>query len=707
MLSRLGYRSRTIQIPAFTTPTLDLGTIVLAPTATELSEVQVVAPKPLIEHDLDKISYNVDADPESSTLTALEMLRKVPLLTVDADDNLQLNGKDNYQVLINGKPSALFAQSPSEVFSSMPAGMIKRIEVITNPPSRYDAQGVGGVLNIITYKKSLNGYNGSANAGASSPNGLSYGGYTSAKVGLFSLSANAGGQERTSPTSRRSMFREDFLRRSRLEQTGTSNNNSRSYYLSGEAGFESNAQNQLSLNYGLSRGNGANSSVQQAQLLNGAGELKQAYQNLNAGQNAQSGYDVGLNYQHSFKNNEARLLTLAYKTSSSTSTNGSDFTVLPLLNYKGRVSTTHNDDRTQEQTLQLDYVQPIRKQTLEMGLKTSFQRNSSDYFYQTRDSLTDVFVLDPKLSNNFSYQQAIHSAYTSLILKKNKWRLQAGARLELTRVDADFKTSGTLARHQYTNLVPNLNISRRLKEASTLSASYTQRLLRPALYLLNPYVDLTDPQNISYGNPGLHSTISHVFSASFSSFVKSTSINVSLTHDFTASAIQQLTTVGPDSVARTTSANNGRNQRTSLSLNSNTTVLRKLTLSANSSLGYARYSSQLGGRPRTNAGYTLQASANASYRLGKTWRTSGSLGYSSSGILLQGKTASTLWNTVALNKDLLKNNKARFSLSVSSPFQQYRRNASELTDPTFHQVQESRVVIRRFNAALTYRFGKI
>ncbi|ALW86763.1 hypothetical protein AUC43_17765 [Hymenobacter sedentarius] len=689
------------------TPTLDLGTIVLAPSATELSEIQVVAPKPLTEQDLDKISYNVDADPESSTLTALEMLRKVPLLTVDADDNLQFNGQDSYQVLINGKPSALFAHSPSEVFSSMPAGMIKRIEVITNPPARYDAQGVGGVLNIITYQKSLNGYNGSVNAGASSPKGASYGGYTTAKVGLFSLSANAGGQERTSPTSRRSMFREDFLRRSRLEQTGTSNNNSRSFYLSGEAGCEPNAHNQLSLNYGLSQGSGANSSVQQAQRLNSTGELKQAYQNLNAGQNAQSGYDVGLNYQHNFKGNEAQLLTLAYKTTASTSTNGSDFTVLPLLNYKGRVSTTHNDDRTREQTLQLDYVQPIRKQTLEMGLKTSFQRNSSDYFYQTRDSLTDVFVLDPKLSNNFGYQQAIHSAYTSLILKKNKWRLQAGARLELTRVDANFKTSGTLARQQYTNLVPSLNVSRRLKETSTLSASYTQRLLRPALYLLNPYVDLTDPQNISYGNPGLHSTISHVFSASFSSFVKSTSINASLTHDFTASAIQQLTTVAPDSVARTTSSNGGRNQRTTLSLNSNTTLLKNLSLSANTALGYARFSSQLGGRPRTNAGYTLQASGNASYRLGKTWRTSGSLGYSSSGILLQGKTASTFWNTVTLNKDLLKNNKARFSLSVSSPFQQYRRTASELTDPTFQQVQESRVVIRRFNAALTYRFGKI
>ncbi|MFC7666723.1 outer membrane beta-barrel protein [Hymenobacter humi] len=169
---------------------------------------------------------------------------------------------------------------------------------------------------------------------------------------------------------------------------------------------------------------------------------------------------MGLNYQHNFKNNDARLLTLAYKASTNTSLNSSDFSVLPLLNYQGRVSNTRNDDRTREQTLQLDYVQPIGKQTLEMGLKASFERNGSNYFYQTRDSLTDVFVLDPRLSNNFSYEQAIQAAYSSLIIKKNKWRLQAGGRLEITRLDADFRTSGTLARQHYTNLVPSLNISR-------------------------------------------------------------------------------------------------------------------------------------------------------------------------------------------------------------------------------------------------------
>jgi outer membrane receptor protein involved in Fe transport len=371
------------------------------------------------------------------------------------------------------------------------------------------------------------------------------------------------------------------------------------------------------------------------------------------------------------------------------------------------VSTTTNDDRTREHTLQLDYVQPLGKQILELGLKTSFQRNSSDYFYLTQDSLTDMFVLDPRLSNQFTYQQVIPAAYISFTVRKEEWRLQTGARLEQTRVAAAFKSTGTFARQQYTNLVPSISVSRRFAKASTLTASYTQRLQRPALDLLNPYVDQTDPQNLYYGNPGLHSTASHSITLGFNSFVKSTSVNASISHDFTASAIQQLTTLGVDSVARTTSANGGQDQRSTLAVSSNTTLWRKLTVGATSSVVHVRLSSTLSGQARTNAGYTAQASANASYRVGKTWCTSGSVGYASPGILVQGRGAGTLWHTVAVNKDLLKNNQARVSLSVSSPFQHYRRTVSELTDATFAQRQQARVIMRRFTVGFTYRFSKI
>ena len=130
----------------------NLGSISLKPSDKQMKEVSVVAVKPIIKRDLDGITYDVNADPESTMLSALDMMRKVPLLSVDATDNIKLRGKSNYKIFINGKESALLAKNPSDVLRSMPATNIERIEVITTPPAKYDAEGLAGIINIITKK---------------------------------------------------------------------------------------------------------------------------------------------------------------------------------------------------------------------------------------------------------------------------------------------------------------------------------------------------------------------------------------------------------------------------------------------------------------------------------------------------------------------------------------------------------------------------
>jgi hypothetical protein len=130
-----------------------------------LKELAVTAQKPLIKVDVDKITYSIESDPDSKTNNALEMLRKVPLLTVDGDENVTLNGQSNYKVLVNGKSSSMMSKNFKDVIKSLPGSSIKDIEVITNPSSKYEAEGIGGIINIITLKKTLNGYNGSVNAG--------------------------------------------------------------------------------------------------------------------------------------------------------------------------------------------------------------------------------------------------------------------------------------------------------------------------------------------------------------------------------------------------------------------------------------------------------------------------------------------------------------------------------------------------------------
>ncbi|MDR2040807.1 MAG: carboxypeptidase-like regulatory domain-containing protein, partial [Tannerella sp.] len=170
-------------------PAVDVGIIELKE-GVELGEVTVSAQRPLIKSDPDKLVYSVEADPDAKTNSLLEMIRKVPLLSVDAEDNVTLNGQSNYKVLVNGKSSSLMSNNFKEVIKSMPANSIKDIEVITNPSSKYEAEGVGGIINIITAKNTNDGYTGSLGANANSRGGYGANAYVSANVNKFSFSTN-------------------------------------------------------------------------------------------------------------------------------------------------------------------------------------------------------------------------------------------------------------------------------------------------------------------------------------------------------------------------------------------------------------------------------------------------------------------------------------------------------------------------------------
>ncbi len=178
--------------------------------ATMMKEVVVSAQKPLVKMDMDKIVYSMESDPESQTNSAFEMLRKVPMVTVDAEENITVNGQSNFKVLVNGKSSAMMSSNLKDVLKSMPASTIKDIEVITNPSTKYDAEGVGGILNIITNKKTLKGYNGSINAGVNTRGGFNAGVYLAAKVRKFSCSMRYYGNQFIQPESENSTKSEYF-----------------------------------------------------------------------------------------------------------------------------------------------------------------------------------------------------------------------------------------------------------------------------------------------------------------------------------------------------------------------------------------------------------------------------------------------------------------------------------------------------------------
>jgi hypothetical protein len=701
-----GYKSISIKLPAFTISQIDVGQIALANLVQQLPEVRITTKKPLIEQDLDKLTYNVEADPESQTATTLEILRKIPMLTIDADDNLQLNGNSNYRVFINGKPSLLLIHNESDVFKNMAASAIKTIEVITNPSSRYEAEGIGGIINITTYKKNIGGYNGDVNLQASNPEGYSTSGNITASFGKLSFATNYGYATNTSPSNNSVFIRQDKIHQNKLQQFGVSNGSNWTYNWGNELTYELNELNQLTARYNTNNGEGNSRSVQQVTLLNAFNETAQAYENRNEATSNVNAKDFGVDFRRNFKKNNAQQLTFSYRWRNDANNNNSNFILLPLFNYSDQVTLTQNNDEAREQSLQTDYIQPIKKHSLELGVSTISRHNVSDYFYKNRDSGTNTFLIDTSQSNQFNYKEMLVACYLSLNMRWGRWGLRVGGRMEQSKIDARFTSSGTIAKQTYLNIIPNLTFSRQLKGASIIKLAYNQRINRPDLYYLNPYIDRTDPWNISYGNPYILPALAHIFNASYFTTIKRTYISLTAFHQFTNNAIQQITTLGTDTIARTTFGNIGQNKNFSLALSTNTTVFQKLGINLNSNLNYVKYRRSSEGKSQVNKGLTYNVFGAANLRL-KKWRAGMSISYAAPNILMQVRTASYTASNITINRNLLKDKNLTVGLAVNNPFQKNRHSIIEINEPTFYQLQNSFTQLRRINISINYRFTKV
>lgn len=710
ILSFVGYKPYKMDLPELTASnaSVNLGTLKLAGSSKQLQEVEVTTEQMLITQDVDKIGYNVAIDPEAKTMTALDMMRKVPMLSLDTEDNIKLNGSSSYRILVNGKNSTLFARSPKDVLRSMPASTIKRIEVITDPPAKYDAEGVGGIINIITTDAPQNGYNGSVSGGVGNI-GNQYGSVNlTAKTGKLGFSGYLGGSHWPSPASN-SDYRRSDQTTGTLLQLGTETSEGYYSYSSGELSYEIDTLNLIAVKYDYNIGTNESRFRQRVTETGLNGNVRRDFNRNNNNDSGWSGLEASLDYQHTFKRNKSQLFTLSYKIGDGRNDSESDLAFENIQGYNGTPGTrTQNTGISVEQTYQADYVHPFKKHSLEVGAKSILRDIESNYFYRDYDPETGTYVEVPSLTNRFDYNQNIYAAYTSVSLRYDKWGVRLGTRLEQTSVDANFQDAGTVETPDYFNLIPSVSVNRTFKNMSSLKASYTQRIERPSLYYLNPYVDRTNEKSISFGNPKLEAATSHVLSLAHSFFKGSNSINSTLTHAFTNNAIQNYTLFNPaDSVTSTTYGNIGKNATTTLSLNGNATLFKNLSMSLNGSLSYNQLSGNIAGRDLKNSGVSGYMYSYLSYKFEKNWRVSTNLGYYGPRVLLQGKSNAQFWNGMSVSKSFLKDEKASFSLSLQSPFARTRNYARSISGANFTEESDYVYVARRINIGFSYKFGKL
>lgn len=709
---------------------VDFGTLYAVDATNELAQVEIVAQKPLVKADVDKIEYNIQDDPDSKSNSLLEMLRKVPLVTVDGEDNIKVNGSSNFKVYVNGKPNNMMSNNPTEVLKSMPANSIKHIEVITNPGPKYDAEGVGGILNIVTMGSGLEGYTVTFSGNVSN-RGAGGGLFGTVKSGKLTVSGRynydyhdqprsySGGSQRTKGKITAMSSDLDF----------DGMNEGSDHFQSGsmEASYEIDTLRLLSMSFGLWGGGNKGSGENHARAT-APGTDNELYRYTSNNHNKRSWYSIdgGLDYQRLFgvKN---RMLTLSYKinTRPQTSDSYSDYNdthaATDWQDFMKRMRNQRNDgsQSTTEHTFQVDYTTPIGKiHTLEAGTKYILRNNISENDRYERMIGADAYEFDRDHSSHYKHQNDILAAYLGYGLRVKKLSGRLGVRYEHTIQNVKYRLGkGDDFKEHFNDVVPSASIGWKLTDMSNLQLGYNMRIYRPGIWFLNPYLNDSNPTYISQGNPNLDSEKNHSFNLSYSNFTQKFNINLSMRYSFTNNSIESITELVSDrtlvekglqnptgkDVLYNTYQNIGKSRNAGLSgyVNWNATANTRIYMNF-----YGSYAYMEDGRGLKNDGWSLFAYGGIQQSLPRDWRISMNMYGQTPWIMLQGKGSSFFDYSLSVNKSFLKK-RLTLSAFASNFFSKYMHQNNTLENANFIQESRYKYSRRRFGVSVSYRIGEL
>jgi len=685
--------------------TIDLGKLLVHDNQ-QLGEVVVSAVKPLVQVDLDKITYSIEDDPDSKTNNVLEMMKKVPMITVDADDNIQLRGSSGYKIYLDGKPSNMITNNPGQVLKSMPANMVKKIEVITDPGAKYDAEGVSGIINIITNKQPMGGYTGTLNAGANL-RGYNLGGYLTAKYGKFGLTGNYNYYYGKNPSTNSSSFRESFSDdvNKYLNTTGSNSNRYHGQYGSGEFSYEMDTLNLFSVSFDLWGGNSNSESNNATQMLDVSNSPVYAYRINSNSKSTYGSSEVNANYQRTFSKKD-ELLTASYRLSLNPNDQAYTTQVDSILNYHSPSQSSASNADTKEHTFQLDYTTPLGKiHTIEAGIKYIIRISGSDSYRNIFNSATNEWLPFNSYTDQFHHRQDIFSAYGGYNLKYKKTGFKAGLRMEDTRLNVEFPLDETNNfDNGYFNLIPSATFSYQYKKVHNFRFGYNMRIQRPGIWYLNPYVNNSDPKNISYGNPDLDVEKSHNFNLNYGVFKPKFNLNANLYYNFVNNSIQQVTTLRNDT-SNTTYENIGKQKSTGLYFYGSWNPTMKFKIFANASASYTDIRANDGSNLK-NSGFMERIFAGLQYNFPRDLTLSLNGGLSSPYLNLQGKSSGYHYSSLSLNKSFLQK-KLTFSFSAINVFENTISYNSTSSTDQFRSVSNYAYPARNFRIGISYKFGEL
>jgi outer membrane receptor protein involved in Fe transport len=710
VISFIGYENKTINNVNVGSAGAEvpLGVVQMQTDSRTLNEVVVTGEKPLVEDKDDRLVYNADKDATNAGGTAIDVLKKVPLLTVDPDGTVSLKGSTSIKVLINNKPSSIMARSISEALQMIPAELIKSVEVVTAPSAKYDAEGTAGVINIIT-KNQLQGLTGGANASVGSRRN-NLGGNFNFKQNKLSITSyggintnnNYGGSE----TVRQNLQNSQVI--STIDQINAYKNKGQSGFGSVSIDYDLDTLNRIGVDASLGGEFRTTNSTRDTKVTS---DDPQNFRRYNHTINRNRNMDVNFNYTKTFKRSKEQEYTFLAQYNQNKNHSNYSLNQFPLpesevIDYRER---NNNDNQQKEFTLQTDYVYPIstvKRRLLEVGTKAILRDVGSDYRLESAPDGSLNYKEDPSRANAFDYQQWVWSSYASFRMRTSKmWGFSLGGRLEMTSINANFISTSTKFNDRYQNLLPNITISKRFGEERRLRLNYSQRIQRPSIFFLNPYVNSSDPKNIQTGNPYLNPELAHSVELSYSTFTKGgTTVNAMLFGRQTNNAIERITTVDTSGISSSTYRNIAQNSTYGLNLFGSARPVKQWNLSGSFGLNYNILNSTA--LNINNENWSYQFNLNTSIQLPNNISIQANGSYNSRRIQLQGQSSGFYYYGFSGRKEF-KKQKVTVTANFENPFRRYNTIESILRTPTFMSDGSNYNVIRNIRLSVNWRFGKM
>jgi outer membrane receptor protein involved in Fe transport len=702
-----------------------LKTIMLNKEAQSLAEVTVTAHPKLVENKIDKMVFNAEKDITSSGGVAADVLKKVPQVSIDVDGNVQLAGNGGIRFLINGRPSTAFGSNITDVLQTIPASNIKSIEVITNPGAKYDAQGMGGIINIILKSSKAKGYNGnlSLTAGTRAQNGSFN---FNARKDNFSVNAFVSGNTRfkvsTPYTSDRYSFDTASKTTATLFQDGNTNVQRNGANAGVGIDWSFNKYNSVaaSVNYNMTgvQNGGAVNQLQQLFDANNNPLVNIASLNNRNTKNNFHGTDIAFNYKRTFAR-EDQELTLSANTSLGHSHNTAN-NLLYAMPQDSLMSGTLNTNPGKENETQiaLDYSQPIaEKVMLGTGLKTTFLDIASDADVLGYYPAQKAYYYDSSLSNSLDYRQKVYAAYAELSFPvAHLFDVKVGSRYERTETSSYYSNAQKqVATPGYGTFVPSIFLSKQIGEKQHVKLSYSKRIERPDYGDLNPFINTSDPKNITAGNPYLKPEIGHRVEAGYSyDFGKGNSVSLTAFYRHNQNDIQPYVTYYPSlqvgdttyyNVSVSTRENVGVEDNTGLNIFADVFPISKFEFRTNVSLYHRKIDNQIDvGQSRTSFNYRINA--NATYEFTKTLTAEFFGNFNSARNEVQGKYPSFTTYSFAVRK-MFWNKKGSLALSANNPFSEYVTQKTELYGSNFTTTSIRKIPYRSVSLNFTWKFGSL